>query len=256
MNAVWKGEFPAALAADAKAHPKPNAVVVFSAHWLTSNTIEITSAERPEQIFDFYGFPDELYEVTYEPPGAPKFAERLRRLFLIADFQAKLNPARGLDHGAWIPLALMYPDADVPVVQVSLPMSLGYQELVRMGRALIELRSENLMFVGSGNLVHNLAAMNWPMRAAPPFSWARRFDDWAMERIVNEPEEFANQFFNGPNFREAHPSVDHLLPLFPLLGLRRLEENPHEIFRGFEHGSLSMRTFDWVIGGMQPSRAH
>jgi 4,5-DOPA dioxygenase extradiol len=197
---------------------RPEAVLAVSAHWETEAPAAST-AERPETIHDFFGFPPALYEMRYAAPGAPELARRAAALLGEAGLDAALDPGRGLDHGAWVPLALLYPEASVPVAQLSIQTSLGPAHHLRLGAALRPLREEGVLILGSGNLTHNLPRFRGQPPDAPAPAWVSAFTDWTAEAILEaRTDDLLDYRGQAPYGAENHPSEDHLLPLFVALG--------------------------------------
>lgn len=242
MVAVQSGPCQDALAAFGLAHP-PKAVLVLSAHWGSGKTIGITSTERNSTIHDFGGFPPALYELTYAAPGLPALSSRAAQLLQSAGWQAALVADRGLDHGVWIPLRLMYPGADIPVVEVSIPLQLSPQELYKVGEVLAPLRSEGVLILGSGGVVHNLRMVNFAEPHAPVEAWAEEFDTWFSRAAANHDLEALFDYVgSAPHARLAVPTFEHFAPVFPILGAGALGPVT-TIYEGFEHGNISMRSF-------------
>jgi 4,5-DOPA dioxygenase extradiol len=197
---------------------KPKAILCVSAHWPAA-VPTLSTATTPETIHDFYGFPPELYAMRYTAPGAPDVAERAADLLREAGFAVALDPERGLDHGCWNPLLLMYPDADVPVLQLALQPDQGPAHHHAVGQALRPLRDEGVLVIGSGNLTHNL--MRWRDRAAdaPPPDWVTGFQDWMAEAIAERRrDDLLDYRRRAPFAVDNHPSDEHLLPLYVALG--------------------------------------
>ncbi len=243
MSALESGAYQDALAAFG-ARWRPRAVVVVSAHWETGREVKVASAESQHLIYDFGGFPRELYEVQYPAKGAPAVAERVGELLAAADVRAELDAGRGLDHGVWVPLSLMYPQADVPVVALPVPMMMTPAELVRVGQALRPLREEGVMIVGSGGIVHNLRRLNWSGRAAPVEGWAAEFDNWFAERVKAWDVPALTGYAQGAPYAElAVPTAEHFHPVFVTLGAAGESPSVEWIHEGFEYGTLSMRSF-------------
>jgi len=241
--ALEEGGFAAALSSFAASIPRPRAILVVSAHWTTSWEIGITSAARHRLIYDFAGFPDALYRLSWPAPGAPDVAARVAALLEGAGFRARLDSVRGLDHGAWIPLRLAFPRADVPVVQVALP-EVEAPVLAKVGAALAPLRDEGVLVVASGGVVHNLRLVRLGDPAAPPDAWAREFDAWAAARIAAlDVDGLARWREEAPYASRAAPTPEHLDPLFVALGARREGDRPETIFDEIRHGNLGMRSF-------------
>ncbi|HTP49908.1 MAG TPA: class III extradiol ring-cleavage dioxygenase [Anaeromyxobacteraceae bacterium] len=242
-EALEKDGYTAALGELGK-RISPSAVVVVSAHWTTARGVGVTAAARHRLIYDFGGFPSELYRLEYPAPGDPRLAEAVAGRLVRAGFTAYLEPVRGLDHGAWIPLRLAWPKADVPVVQVSLPEA-PPEELFLLGRALEPLRDEGVLVLGSGGIVHNLMLLQWNDHDAPPHAWAAEFDAWVAEHLARgDVESVLDYRDRAPHAVRAAPTTEHLDPLFVALGAGTEKERPFSIFEGFHYGSLGMRSFE------------
>jgi 4,5-DOPA dioxygenase extradiol len=230
------------LAGLGAAFGRPKAILSVSAHWET-NAPRASIAEHPETIHDFGGFPDELYQVQYPAPGAPDLARRAVELLRDAGLPAEATEARGLDHGAWVPLALAYPHADVPVAQLSIQPRLGARHHVALGRALAPLRAEDVLILASGSATHNLHTMEWGRHDSPP-DWARQFDDWlANVFAAGDEDAIVNYRTRAPFARESHPRDEHLLPAFVAFGAGGPGAKGHRLHTSFTHGSLSMAAF-------------
>jgi 4,5-DOPA dioxygenase extradiol len=206
----------AQLAAWAAALPRPSAVLIVSAHWENAPlTIGATRTGTP-LIYDFGGFPERYYRAQYRSPGAPELAADIRRL--LSDQPVAEEPDHGLDHGAYVPLTVMYPDADVPVLQVSMP-SLDPEQLFQIGRRLRPLRDQGVVVIGSGFLTHGLPFLRDFRLDAPPPAWSTEFDAWAHEALEHgDVDELADFAHRAPAVRYAHPRTEHLAPLFVTLG--------------------------------------
>jgi len=222
--------------------PRPRAVLVVSAHW-ESAPLTVAATETVPLFYDFYGFPQRYYDVTYPAPGAPDLAASVAKLVAAPGTPIYQDPDRGLDHGAYVPLAEMYPDADVPVLQVSMP-TLDPAELFALGRRLAPLRDEGILILGSGFSTHNLREMNMaaPPDATPP-SWSSEFDDW-LDRTLRDGDIDTLIDFQSlaPAAALAHPRTEHFAPLFVALGAvadDRVE--PTTAIEGFWYG-LSKRS--------------
>ena len=225
------------LAADL---PKPRAILSLSAHWVTRGT-GVTAMERPRTIHDFgQGFPRALFEVRYPAPGDPALAQRVAEL--LVPTPVALDPGQwGLDHGTWSVLVHAYPDADIPVVQLSLDAGLTSQARFEVGRRLAPLRDEGVLIVGTGNIVHNLRTMNWSDPAAAPFDWAVRFNDAIRTAIVeDQPERVLGFAGMGQDAALSAPTPEHLWPLFYILGARAPGETAQLFNDRLENGSISM----------------
>ncbi len=224
-----EGSFARALRAFAERTPRPRAIAMVSAHWETREP-RVTGSAAPPLIYDFGGFADELYAVRYPCPGAPDLARRIAALVP----GSQLDPRRGLDHGAWTPLRLMYPDADVPVVQISLagdPRALG--------RALAPLRDEGVLLIGSGGAVHNLRRVDLSAEDAPVQPWAREFDQWLSKSVAS----FTVDLSKAPGAELAAPTPEHFDPLLVVLATAQPGERAITVYEGFQYGTLSMRSF-------------
>ena len=225
---------------------RPAAVLCVSAHWDTS-TPRLGSAARPETIHDFYGFPAELYRLGYAAPGAPEVAARALALLRDAGIDGGLDPARGLDHGIWEPLMLMYPDADVPVVPLSIQSRAGAPAHLALGQALAPLRRDGVLLLASGTAVHNLAQFRQDSDQVA--DWARRFDDWLADRLrAGAVDEVVAYRPRAPDAAMAHPSEDHFLPLLVALGAGGAGARGRALHRGFAYGSLSMAAYAFEAG--------
>ncbi|HET8567472.1 MAG TPA: class III extradiol ring-cleavage dioxygenase [Candidatus Limnocylindria bacterium] len=209
---VWPGE----LRAWSAGIPRPKAILVVSAHWENA-PLTIGATTTVPLFYDFYGFPAKYYQVTYPAPGAPDLARRVRDL-VGADAPVAEQPARGLDHGAYVPLTVMYPEADIPVLQISMP-SLDARELLALGKRLAPLRDEGVLIMGSGFLTHGLPFLrDWRPDAVPP-AWSKEFDAWAAESLAaGDVDALLDYRRRAPGLPYAHPTVDHFVPLFVSLG--------------------------------------
>jgi 4,5-DOPA dioxygenase extradiol len=225
---------------------RPESVLCVSAHWGTE-VPAVGAAERPETIHDFGGFPEELYRMRYPAPGAPGLAGRVRRLLGESGLACAVSPGRGLDHGAWVPLSLIYPEADVPVTQLSVQPSLGAEHHFRLGRALAPLRGEGVLILATGGATHNLSRVG---RGEVPPEWAREFDEWLFRKISDGAlEELLDYRRIAPHATVAHPTDEHLLPLFVAMGAGSGEPSPRgrSLHRGWTWGSLSMAAYGFGV---------
>lgn len=220
---------------------RPKAVLVVSAHWETREP-HASIAERPETIHDFYGFPEELYRLRYDAPGAPEIARRAVDLLTQAGIPAT-GELRGLDHGAWCPLMLMYPRADIPVTQVSIQPMRGPAHHYAVGQALRALTTEDVLIVASGGAVHNLRAIAGSGDQTIP-EWAQAFDDWLAEKIAaGDVENLIDYRARAPGAAAAHPRDEHFLPLFVAMGAAGDRPKGDLLHTSFSRGSLSMAAF-------------
>lgn len=197
---------------------KPKAVLVISAHW-EAGAPSVSSVARPQTIHDFYGFPEPLYKLTYPCEGAPDLASRVAALLDDASIEVRVDAQRGLDHGAWIPLLLMYPEADVAVTQLSVQTRLGSEHHFAIGRALRPLRDEGVLILGSGGFTHNLGEVDLRSKSGELPDWAAQFRAWIVEAIEQgRHEDLLHYRSRAPFAVRNHPSEEHFLPLFVAAG--------------------------------------
>lgn len=223
--------------------PRPTAIVAVSAHWQTYGPVLVTGASPPDTMHDFWGFPSPLYRIQYPAPGDPVLAERVGGMLREAGFAAAVDPLRGLDHGTWSPLLHAWPLADVPVVQVSLPVALP-SDLLRFGAALAPVREEGVLLLASGGAVHNLGEVAFDDKERAPKGWAVEFDDWVAARVAGlDSRGLARWKAEAPHAARAHPSTEHFDPLLVAIGARVHGDAPKTIHEGFTYGVLSMRSF-------------
>jgi 4,5-DOPA dioxygenase extradiol len=241
MHALKAGEAGLAWAALGKRLGKPAAILIASAHWET-NLPMVTGSARPDTIHDFSGFPEPLYRIRYVAPGAPQVAQKAIQLMKDHGFTAAIDGCRGLDHGAWAPLLYMYPDADVPVVQLSLQPELGTRHHLALGRALRKLEEDNVLVVGSGHMTHNLR--DWMRGQGQAAAYAAEFAEWVRERLeAHELDTLADYRSRSPHGARAHPTDEHFLPLFVALGAAKESYQPERIFKGIDSGVLAMDAY-------------
>ena len=225
--------------------PRPRAILCVSAHWL-AEVPTVSLAERPETIHDFYGFDRALYELAYPAPGAPELAHRTAELLKEAGIDCARTPDRGLDHGAWEPLMLMYPEADVPVTQLSLQADADPAAHLNLGRALAPLRAEGVLIVASGTAIHNLDQWRADPEATP--EWALAFDDWLAAAVTaGDAQAIVNYRAEAPLAALAHPSEEHYLPLPVAMGAGGADGQSAVLHRGFSYGSLSMAIYAFGV---------
>lgn len=217
--ALRPGAAGAALSACTRHLQRPRAIVIVSAHWDT-RVPTVGVADRLETIYDFWGFPDALYQIRYPASGCREAAEEVIAALEVAGLGAEADSHRGLDHGAWVPLRLMFPDADVPVIPVSLQSRGGTAQAYRLGQALKPLREKGFLIIGSGSITHNLRDFQMASLMSgetPPY--VREFADWIAENIAQgNVEDLLNYRELAPEAQRAHPTDEHLLPLFVALG--------------------------------------
>jgi 4,5-DOPA dioxygenase extradiol len=232
------------LLADAK---KPQGVVMLSAHWL-ERPVHVGPTQAAGLIYDFYGFPDELYQVQYPAPPAPALGDRVFELLEKAGLKPIESRTRGLDHGAWVPLKHLFPKADIPVLQVSLSTRVPMAEHIALGRALAPLSGEGFLILGSGNITHNLRVLDFSDRYGEPEGWAKEFDDWVKERLdAMDLEGLSKYVTQAPEARRSHPTDDHFTPLLAAMAAAIASGNKKVRYprEGFEYGTLSMRCVEF-----------
>lgn len=240
MNAVLENEYTQAWMAIGKGIARPAAILSISAHWFVPETgVTITTA--PRTIHDFGGFPSELYRVKYPAPGDPALARRVQKL--LAPLPVKLDESWGLDHGTWSVLCHVYPNADIPIVQLSIdenqPASFHYE----VGKRLAALREEGVLIAGSGNLVHNLHAYGWGRHVPEPFDWAIRFEDQARQMLTAGEHKPLIQYERlGADAHLAIPTPEHFLPLLYVIATAQNDDRVTFPVQGVDGGSISMLT--------------
>jgi 4,5-DOPA dioxygenase extradiol len=235
--------------------PAPKAVVVLSAHYDAPMT-EVTAGPRPETIHDFGGFPDELYRLRYPAPGDPELARDVVERLVAAALPARLAPGRGLDHGAWIPLSLMFPRADVPVLQISIDSAGTPEQHFAMGRALRSLRDLGTLVLGSGGATHNLAlyahARGRDDESAPP-EWVEAFNEWTAGAIAaRRLDDLFRYSERAPYAAQNHPTAEHFLPLFVTLGAAYDDEKGVRIHSSYDRGLLSLDAYAFGLSSPVP----
>jgi 4,5-DOPA dioxygenase extradiol len=241
MHALEPGAAGEAWKALAQRLPRPRAIVIASAHWET-NLPMLTGSDKPQTIHDFYNFPEPLYRLRYPAPGAPELARRAQTLLKNAGFTAGIDGCRGLDHGAWSPLLYMYPDADVPVVQISIQPAVGPRHHIELGRALRPLTKEDVLIIGSGHMTHNLR--DWSRGAGSPAPYAREFQAWVFEKLKDKDvESLIDYRSRSPHGVRAHPTDEHFLPLFFALGAAGEMARPERLYDAIDSGVLAMDAY-------------
>lgn len=247
MHALDPGPVGKIWAKLGRALARPRALLIASAHWET-NLPMLTAGAKPETIHDFFGFPEPLYQLRYPAAGAPDVAERALGLLREAGFTAASNGCRGLDHGAWAPLLYMYPEADVPVVQLSLQTALGPAHHLALGRALAPLAREGVLIIGSGHMTHNLRERR--AEPAKPLAYVREFQQWVDAAIrKHDFDALADYRARSPHGARAHPSEEHFLPLFVALGAAAEDYRPERLYDGIEAGALAMDAYSLSKAG-------
>lgn len=227
-----------------KSLPRPKGIVVVSAHWETAGNPAVSLAAQPETIHDFGGFPQPLFDIRYAAPGAPEIAERAASLFEAAGIPAGRSMQRGLDHGAWVPLSLIYPDADLPVTQISIVRGASPAAHEKLGQALAQLRHEGVLVIGSGSLTHNLHEVRGQPVDAPAPHWVTEFESWMRERLEASDSAALLDYRNrAPSAIQNHPSEEHLLPLFVAMGAAGTGAKAQLLHASVEHGVLAMDAY-------------
>ncbi|CAI8956968.1 4,5-DOPA dioxygenase extradiol [Pseudomonas frederiksbergensis] len=237
MLALEPGASGPALANLAATMPKPKAIVIVSAHWESSELL-VGGNPQPETWHDFGGFPRALFEVQYPAPGSPQLATEVVELLKTDGLPARIDAKRPFDHGVWVPLSLMYPQADVPVVQVSLPTRGGPALQTSVGHALASLRERGVLLIGSGSITHNLRELDWHAGPESVEPWAKAFRDWMIEKLEANDEAALHDYRQqAPNAVRNHPSDEHLLPLY---FARAAGGEFSIVHQGFTMGALGM----------------
>ena len=240
MNIIYKNEYTKSLQNLGGSLPKPDAILVVSAHWLTKGTF-VCSAEKPEQIYDFYGFPDELYAVKYQPPGARIVAESMVSELKSENIQP--DATWGIDHASWAVLTHMYPKADIPVFEMSVDVMKNEKEHYDLGKKLSYLRRKNILIMGSGNIVHNLRLVDFDEHAKP-FPWAVKFDEYIKDALLRKDHDRLIRYKElNPVSRLAVPTNDHYLPFLYSAALQEEDEQIEFVHESIQNGSMSMRCF-------------
>jgi 4,5-DOPA dioxygenase extradiol len=229
------------LRAWAESLERPRAILVVSAHWEAPVLTRGTTSTKP-LVYDFSGFPDELFRVRYDAPGAPDVADRLQGLLERGGEKFDRDPSRGLDHGVWVPLVHMYPAADIPVLQLSLVRGASPAKLFALGQKLAPLRDEGVLVMGSGGTVHNLRELDPSPAPATPY-WANEFDAWLANTLAEgDTDSLLEYRARAPEAQRAHPTPEHINPLFVAAGAASMGEHAVGFpIRGFDFGSLSRR---------------
>ena len=239
MNAIEQNDFTHFLQNLPSTLPAPKEILMISAHWMTRGTFA-THMSQPKTIHDFYGFPQALFDVQYPAPGSPNLAEQLTQTISHPSIGHD-DHEWGLDHGAWSVLTHIYPDANVPVVQLSLDMTQPGGFYLKLGKQLRTLREQGVLIIGSGNIVHNLRQTDRNLNATP-LGWAQEFDEWVKEKMIERNfDALSRDFLSAPSGRLANPTLDHYLPLLYVLGTADEKDEISFIYEGIQNASISMR---------------
>ncbi|RAI04494.1 4,5-DOPA dioxygenase extradiol [Acuticoccus sediminis] len=239
MNAIEDTPYSRTWSELGRSLPRPQAILVVSAHWMTNGSTLVNVTAHPKTIHDFYRFPAELYAQQYPAPGAPDVAKEV--VSILASHHAEGDETWGLDHGAWTVLKFLYPDADVPVFQLSIDMTKDLPHHLEIGRALSELRNRGVLILGSGNIVHNLRTMRF---GAAPYDWALDFDTRFAERLeAGDRAALADRKALGNLLELAHPSLDHYLPALAVAGAADDRDQLVFMNESIDIASVSMRSF-------------
>ncbi len=224
--------------------PRPQAILVVSAHWETTHHLAVSLAEQPETIHDFGGFPRALFEIDYPVLGAPTLAMRTADLLEQAGYAVTRDATRGLDHGAWVPLRLMYPDANIPVMQLSVVHNVSPAAHEKIGQVLQTLRNEGVLIIGSGSLTHNLYEVRGQAVNADVPSWVSDFGDWVKDKLdSNQRSALLNYRTQAPSAVRNHPTEEHLLPLFVAMGAAGDDAKAERLHTSYQYGVLAMDVY-------------
>ena len=241
MHALEPGPAGEAWKALGRRLGKPRAILIASAHWETDLPM-LTGTATPQTIHDFYNFPEPLYRLRYPAPGAPEIAQRAQKLLQDAGIGASVDARRGLDHGAWTPLLYAYPEADVPVVQISVQPALGPRHHVAVGNSLKSLSDEGVLVIGSGHMTHNLR--DWSRGRGEPAPYAREFQQWVKQQLESKDiEALVDYRSRSPHGVRAHPTDEHFLPLFVALGAASEKAKPERVYDAIDSGVLAMDAY-------------
>lgn len=239
MNAIEDNAYSRSWGDLGKALPRPQAILVVSAHWMTRGTTLVDVSALPRTIHDFYGFPPELHAAQYPARGAPELAREV--VSLLASHHAEVDDTWGLDHGAWSVLTKLYPEANVPVFQLSIDMSKDLDWHLQIGKDLAELRGKGVLILGSGNVVHNLRAMRW---GGKPYDWAVEFDSFFADRLAaRDFAALADRQRMGSLFAMVQPTPDHYLPALTAAGVTDEKDQLTFMNDSIDIASVSMRSF-------------
>jgi len=248
MNAIQKNPFSEMLNGLAEKIQKPRAILMVSAHWMSEGTW-VLGMDKPKTIHDFYGFPQELFDVQYPAPGSPETAKLIESTVVDPRVHQDLDEW-GLDHGTWSVLRHMYPQADIPVIQMSLNMARSPEYHFNIGQQLSKLRDQGVLIIGSGNLIHNLRRIDWNTHAKP-YDWAVEFDAWLKTKLeARDHSALIKDFHKTEAGKLSIPTMDHFLPLHYILGAADAKDDLRFEFEELHNASISMRTMGFWPKGM------
>lgn len=222
---------------------RPRGIVVISPHWMAAS-IQITANVKPGTIHDFYGFPPALYKLSYPAPGSPDLAGEVQERLQSRGLQASLNNTRGLDHGVWVPLLHLYPDADIPTIQVSLPIDIDESAAFELGQALRPLTQIGVLIIGSGGLTHNLQDYKFSDADSPPESYAIEFSRWVRQAVTQgDVGRLIQALSHAPHADRSHPTAEHFMPLLVAAGAAPCPSPVTVLNGGIQHACLAMESY-------------
>lgn len=245
MNAIANNSFTKAVGNLRRLYPNPRAILCISAHWMTEGTW-VTHMKKPKTIHEFYGFPDELFAIQYSAPGDPKLAELITDEIL--QRKAHLDDEMwGFDHGTWSVLRHVFPEANIPVIQLSLHLEQPPQYHFQLGKKLSVLRDQGVLIIGSGNVVHNLKLLKRDSESKA-YEWAIQFDEWVKKNLIPRNfEPLINNFLDSESGQLSLPTLEHYLPLLYILGASEKNDKLCFEFEDIQNGSISMRTISFGV---------
>lgn len=244
MNAIEDTVYTREWRRIGKTLPKPRAILMISAHWITQGETRISTAEHPEMIYDMHGFPDELYQVRYPAPGSSAIAREIRAT--LDSYDIREDPERGLDHGAWSVLLHLFPEHDIPVVVLSIDYSKPPAWQYELGQKLRQLREQGILIITTGNTVHNLSQLSFSSDSSTGYGWAHDFDIRVQKDIREKNHADIVDFQSwGSITRLAHPTHDHFLPLLVALGATYPDDTVEIFATGIDLGSIAMTSVKW-----------
>ncbi|WP_266157946.1 dioxygenase family protein [Dyella silvatica] len=240
MTALQPGLTGERLSELARVLPRPKAIVIATAHWLTRQP-QVGAAPTPETIHDFHGFPAPLYQIRYPAPGAPELAARVQQRLDAAGLASSIDARHGLDHGAWVPLHLLYPQADIPVIPLSIQPERDPAHHLAVGQALASLREEGVLVIGSGSITHNLYDLRGGYSETREAPYVRPFIGWVEQKLAaGDIEALLDYRRQAPFAERAHPTDEHFLPLFVALGAGGISASAQRIDAGIDQGFMAM----------------